>query len=176
MTFINKKTFTLILGLLCAPLLLTGCYEEYEYYDSDLDGSIEEEEFNDSFESTYFYEGWDLDNDGYLSEEELYSGTFEAIDDNADNVITQNEFTVADHMLTDYAGMDYGSFSEWDDNTDGMLDYQEYSEAVGSLGIYYEWDDNGDNLIETNEFNDALYEGWDLNEDGVIDEEEFDFI
>lgn len=81
-----------------------GLYDSdyYSNWDSDVGGSLTEEEWSVGIESWSEYDGnvgfsdWDLNNDNEISEDEFGNGFFDTVDEDKNNTIDQNEWSLFD--------------------------------------------------------------------------------
>ncbi|HET8854578.1 MAG TPA: hypothetical protein VFM60_01530 [Salinimicrobium sp.] len=62
-------------------------------------------------------------------------------------------------------------FDEFDSNTDGMIDSDEFSETYSSE--LPDWDGDGDGMLDDQEFNDLTFNRIDVDQDGNISEEDW---
>lgn len=70
-----------------------------------------------------------------------------------------------------------GSFSKHDADSNGQLSKDEFYGTAADMGRYSDWDANSDGLLDENEWNDAEFSydlnTWDGNSDGYVDAGEF---
>lgn len=62
-------------------------------------------------------------------------------------------------------------FDQYDNNTDGMIDSDEFSETYQSE--LPDWDGDGDGMLDDQEFNDLTFNRIDADQDGYISEEDW---
>lgn len=83
---------------------------------------------------------FDADGDGMVSDSEFETGLFDTWDADDDSLIAENEW--GDH---DLFGDDVG-FGDYDANTDGFWDENEFGTAYNESGIYENYDSAGDGI------------------------------
>lgn len=97
----------------------------YGAWDPNTDTQIDENEFFEMFGNGDYYSQWDADGDGMLAEEEWKEGFSDTYED--------REYD--------------GAFGDWDSNSDGYLDSDEYS-----AGTFNMWDEDGNGYIDNDEY------------------------
>jgi hypothetical protein len=63
--------------------------------------------------------------------------------------------------------------AEWDADSDGVINQEEFNAGWGDVGSYGEWDADGDGSLTEEEFNTGLFDGYDADDSGAIEEPEF---
>lgn len=90
---------------------------------------------------------------------------FGVVDANADGNVTTDEFYGA--------ASDAGLYADWDTDSDGLIEENEFSE-IGGDWDYDTWDANSDGYLDSGEFYDGYYGNYDSDEDGHWDNGEWD--
>lgn len=86
----------LVLGLAAAPVMAA---EDWDAWDANDDGILDNDEFNTGFGEAGVYDSWDGDGDGALSEDEFNAGVFGGYDKDDSGAIEEPEFgDVGDDM------------------------------------------------------------------------------
>ncbi len=67
-------------------------FNQYTYWDQDKDGHLDSNEIKTLVQKTGLYSKWDTDLDGKVNSEEFAKGTFNAYDDNNDNMLSLDEW------------------------------------------------------------------------------------
>lgn len=91
--------------------------------------------------------------------------SFATMDDNGDDKISKDEY---------YGSItDAGTYSDWDLNSDGLIDEDEFGE-LGYDWDYDTWDADTNGYVDSGEFYDGYYATYDANEDGHWQNGEWD--
>lgn len=90
---------------------------------------------------------------------------FNDYDTNGDSNLTADEF---------YGSVaDWGTYSDWDANGDGLVDENEWNDLGWDYSYNY-WDADSDGYLDSGEFYDGVYDTYDANEDGHWNNGEWD--
>ena len=65
---------------------------QYNQFDANRDGYIDNDEYYEGFRNTDFYSSYDRDRNGSLNQDELNSGVYDRIDEDQDGSINQREY------------------------------------------------------------------------------------
>lgn len=94
-----------------------------------------------------------------------FAASFSELDSDGNQELSRDEF---------YGGVaDIGTYSDWDANSDGLLDENEFNE-IGGDWDYDTWDADANAYVDSGEFYDGYYASYDANEDGHWDGGEWD--
>ncbi|SFH27415.1 hypothetical protein [Modicisalibacter xianhensis] len=64
-------------------------------------------------------------------------------------------------------------FNEWDSNSDGVVDYEEFDAGFDDEGVFDSWDANDDNMLDENEFGEGVFNTYDEDGNGDLSEDEY---
>ena len=91
--------------------------------------------------------------------------TFESMDTNDDRSISKDEY---------YGSIaDMGTYSDFDHDSDGLVDEDEFNEA-GFTGDFGRWDANNDSYLDSDELYEGVFDNYDANNDDLWDQDEWD--
>ena len=91
--------------------------------------------------------------------------SFGSVDADNSGTVTKDEF---------YGSVgDLGTYSNWDNNGDGLINEEEFSE-IGVNENFADWDANNDDYLDADEFYEGTYITFDENEDGHWQDNEWD--
>tara|TARA_B100001079_G_scaffold261356_1_gene262417 strand:+ start:673 stop:1044 length:372 start_codon:yes stop_codon:yes gene_type:complete len=102
-----------------------------------------------------------------LSATTVFAASFDQLDNNGDNTITKDE----------YFGSisDWGTYSDWDVNGDGLIDESEFDDGPFD-GTYTYYDYNNDGYLDSYELYDGVYTSYDANDDGIWNDNEWNMF
>ena len=141
-----------------------------EYWDSNRDGILSEEEFTSSFLEKYSVDKDDVD-DNKIDDEDFYLTTFSVIDANKDNTLSEGEFNWGrEYFYNDYTRSD---FDLYDMDNDGLISSSEYFDVMYDTDFFLAWDKNRDTFIDKKELASGVFKQWDLDGNNYINAEEF---
>lgn len=139
-------------------------------FDSNKDGSWDEEEFGNAFNRDFG--NWDNNSDHHLNSEEFYSSTFATTDASGDYLITEVEWNMGrEKVFRDFAGE--GDFERHDINKDNQIDHKEWTQGFKDSDWFMSYDSNNDKRISIEEWKKGLFNHWDANKDKILNEEEY---
>lgn len=119
---------------------------DFNSWDTDGDGYISNDEFNNSWGNQDYYASWDTDHNGVISNEEWQTGTITYYGKTKDWKHNKNN-----------------NFKAWDTDKNGTLDENEFRQ-----GSYNTWDYNHDGRISDQEYSDF---GATMNKDSMMDDD-----
>lgn len=143
----------------------------YDDFDTNMDGGIDQTEFNESYSETY--DQWDTNRDGTIDDREFYDTTYDRVDTNSDEYLDANEWNTGyDNIYGEYLGTNDNS--QFDVDGDQRISRDEYYTGMRDTDYYNTFDTNRDSGIDTDEMNEGVYNSMDQNQDGSIDRDEYD--
>ncbi len=145
----------------------------YAAWDTDRNQMLTDTEFR-TVASERGYTRWNTNNDTGIDRDEFGTGLFGLWDRDRNNELTEQEWRDGAGRWYGADG-NFGEFSAWDTNRDGMLDMNEYNLGIGTTGYYDRWDADRNSFVDENEFGTGLFSTWDTNRDSNIDANEWDF-
>ncbi|MEP6259931.1 MAG: EF-hand domain-containing protein [Gillisia sp.] len=157
------KTLTIIVDL-------TDYVPFRHYFDRNEDGTLDLEEFSETYPN-YFQDIWDADGDGYLDKEEFYNTHFINADYDWNNEISLGEWN--EGHLRMFANWTDKEFSVYDEDKNGKLSKEEWNKIFEASEWFETYDADSNNLVTQIELHNGFFNDWDLNNDGKIDEEEY---
>ncbi|RDC71938.1 hypothetical protein DLJ49_12655 [Rhodovulum sp. 12E13] len=159
----------LALGLAAAP----ASAQYLENWEFDENPEIDRAEYEAWWQDEGDFDAYDADADEGLGRSEFYVATYDMMDLNGDGMLTVAEWdTWADTRIgEDEVNLD---LSEWDQDGDDRITRAEYDEAAGEAPWFTDYDANTDDLIDAAEYRNGVFEWIDANDDGVITESEVD--
>jgi hypothetical protein len=89
--FLNDEEWKMNTSQLYRPYKGTDT-NTYTYWDQDKNGKLDNNEVKTLVEKTDLYSKWDENRDGKVDTNEFAKGTFNAYDDNGDNVLSLSEW------------------------------------------------------------------------------------
>ncbi len=145
--------------------------QEYEEFDANADGKIDEKEFQNIFSENF--SGWDHDGDGILTEKEFYDSVFDIIDANADGMLNSNEWDAGySFIFGDFLGTP--NSSQFDLNGDHKVSREEFHGSIRFSDFFSFYDENGDGSVELKEFNNGVFAHWDRDRNQYIEKSEYE--
>lgn len=147
---------------------------DYSRWDADNNNFIDNSEFKSAFTTSPYYGKWNTNSNDFIDKEEFYQGYIKMIDQNKDGALNQEEWQqgIKSYFGTD-GEEDYGEFSEWDQNGDGTVDADEFSQHMDQTKLFKDWDQNGDDKLHEEEFAEKTFAMWDTDGNGMIEAEEY---
>lgn len=146
----------------------------YEDWDTDQNEIIDNNEFDNVFTNSPYFDNWNQNGDDYISEEEFYEGYLMMMDADQDSELGPSEWDEAFNAY--FGGLDYDkdtAFKDWDVNQDGTLTKEEIRSALEETDYFDKWDHNNNNRIDENEFAESTFTTWDTDGDGYVQAEEY---
>jgi len=144
--------------------------DSFDGFDQNADGSLDRNEFSNSFPNNF--SNYDVDGDAMLNEDEFNDANFRNADTNNDGSLDQDEFNAGvAGMYGNYAGEeDFGTF---DTDADGTLSMDEFREGFSGTDQFGNYDTNADGTIDDSELSEGYFNDFDRNADGTIDADEY---
>lgn len=171
-------------------LLITGaCVERgsnneaengaYTSEEADANEIRDNSDFEEAFTNSPYFNQWDHNSDKKIGQDEFYKNYFTMIDENNDNVLSEQEWQ--DGIKSFFGSEGLGSegeikssdFSKWDTNGDGNVQPEEFTKYLKDTQYFDEWDNNSDGQLEEKEFAEKAFHMWDTDGNGVIEADEF---
>jgi len=169
-----------IIFLTAFAFIFFSCNDEgrseftYEDWDTDQNAIIDNNEFDNVFTNSPYFDTWDQNNNDYISEEEFYEGYITMMDSDQSGDLGPSEWDEAFNAY--FGGLDYEkdtAFKDWDVNQDGTLTSEEIMSALEETDYYDKWDHNNNDRIDENEFAESTFTTWDTDGDGYVQAEEY---
>lgn len=145
-------------------------YSEFSQYDSNRDGSFDQNEFVEHYESDF--RAMDMDEDGSLNEEEFNASIFQIIDRDRNSTINEPEWNRSKEVILN-EGTGKMKYTELDTNGDSQITREEWKKRFEASNLFTSYDSDNDNLIQLEEWNNGFFNTLDKDDNGSIDEEEF---
>lgn len=166
----KTKTLIILSAFLLTTTLSFCQVEGYGKFDANADGTLDRTEFdemnNDGFSN------WDSNRDEVINDREFYDRTYRNLDANQDNQLSQDEWGDGyDRMYGDY--LDTNKYNQFDANSDGFIDNDEYYEGFRDTDFYNSYDKDGDKSLTREEFNAEVYDRMDQDRDGSLNQKEY---
>lgn len=93
--------------------------------------------------------------------------SFESMDTNENREISKDEY---------YGSIaDMGTYSDFDWNSDGLIEENEFSE-IDVDGDFDAWDANNDDYLDSGEFYDGVFDQYDADNNDIWDNNEWDDV
>lgn len=175
-------------ALLVSTAILTAgpAFAQYiDEWDANDDGVLSEEEWGTGFTEAGLFSEWDEDESGTIGDDEFATGLFGWFDDDDDGELTAEEW---DEGFDNWYGEQAVNldFSNWDDNEDGYVDEEEFTDAFTDAGLFGDFASEsglvGEEETEAfsaaeyevgeDEFLGGLFNWFDEDEDAALGEEE----
>lgn len=83
-------------------------------------------------------------------------------------------FLTSAALLTAVPAFAQTSFSEWDEDGDGILTQEEWDAGVADSGVFDSWDGDDDGVVSAAEYEDGLFDWFDDDDDGALTVSEWD--
>ena len=159
---------TVSTALIAAP----AAAQIFDEWDADADEFLSPAEFEPGLETTGWFGEWDENEDDLLAEEEFETGLFGVFDDNDDDALSVDEW---DQGIDAWYGEETVNFtfSNWDDDGDGVLSRDEFTDALGATGLYGGFAGYNQELTQA-EFDEGLVDWYDDDDDDLLGEDEWD--
>ncbi|MFP4060041.1 MAG: hypothetical protein ACOCXD_00500 [Bacteroidota bacterium] len=163
----------IIAGLIA--ILIMACKREVElsFNDFDKNGNdqVERREFVDVFVKHY-YDDWNTKDNEYLDDEDFYMSTYMLWDENNDDLLSREEWTMGyEHYYGQYID---DEFEELDKDVNGYIDYNEFLNAIAKTDIFADWDIDASRYINEKELAVGVFENWDIDSSNTLDKHEFE--
>lgn len=159
-------TFTFFFATVTAYAQVGANYTAYEDWDADYDGYVEQDEWTEGYETSGVFDDWDADDNNNLSANEYVDKNWNNWDNNDDNELNSLEWNNTVSGLYEENGYSlYGSFDDWDADSDGAVNADEYEAGISDSGWWDDWDTNNDNYLNEDEFGDGMYSYYDEDDD-----------
>lgn len=145
-------------------------YSEFSQYDANSDSRYDRKEYKETYKNRF--SELDSDSDGSLNKDEFYAATFEFVNEDADNFISEEEWDKGNENILKErtAGKDFSAF---DTNKDKQISSEEWKKAFEQSNWFVTYDANKDEMIQEDEWDNGFFDDWDLDDDGSWNEEEF---
>ena len=167
---IMRFMLLVVMGLFISSSVIAQ-NSEFEDWDEDGDGLIERHEFVDKFVDEYF-QAWDPENEKGIIEEGFFRESFAGLDTDNDNMLSDEEWLIGyNYFYDDY--LVYDDIVAIDSDGDGLIEYQEYSDALYETAYFTDVDLDADNYISEYELAYYVFDNWDTNDTGLINRSEF---
>lgn len=126
---------------------------------------LSEHEVERQFRGDGHYRRWRAD--GRLDAHALHARLFILWDRDRDGALDGAEWGAASGW---WLGRDYprGDWNDWDTDGDGVVDFDEFAQALQARGYFRGWDIDTDGEISFDEWLDAIYTAADLDDDGEL--------
>lgn len=92
-------------------------------------------------------------------------------DEDDDARLTEAEWN--EDAATWFGTADYGTWGDWDTNTDEYLTAEEFTAGLNQSGLMRGWDADRTGAIEGGEFGEGLFGVFDTNDDTYLDTNEW---
>lgn len=145
-------------------------YSEFSQYDSNRDGSFDQNEFVEIYKSEF--RKMDKDNDGSLNKEEFYAFIFQIVDQDSDSTIIKSEWNRRKEGIFN-GGIGKKKYTELDSNGDNQIGLEEWKKGFEESDWFTSYDSDNDNLIQLEEWNRGFFDILDDDNNGSLNEEEF---
>lgn len=125
--------------------------EEFNEYDVNTDRQWDRDEFNTRMDERRTFDNWDTDRDGTINEDEFNDGTRNWQNQNMgteENTTGTTGMEGTGTTGTTETTNDVGTFNDWDTNRDGTIDQDEYNE-----GTFNAWDTDRNGTLSNEEYN-----------------------
>lgn len=160
----NSGMIFFILLIFSAPVAMA---QDFDDYDIDTDGLIDENEFNEAHD--WGLPDWDQDGNEMLNDDEFNEFTYNTIDVDDDMEISRTEWEDGFEMYGDQTE----DFSQFDTDGDEIITSEEFINEMEDSEYFNEIDKNNDGNIDESELDEKIFDDYDENEDERLDEEEF---
>lgn len=167
MKTINAK---LLLVLFLFVSSVTYAQVDYNDYDANRDGGIDQTEFNERYQNNI--SDWDADGDDYVSDREFYDANFNRFDRDRDNNLSQDEWNEGYNSIYS-AYLSTNDYDTYDADGDKNISNDEFYDTMRSTDYYSNFDANRDNRVDRNELGEGVFNEADQNQDGTLDENEY---
>ncbi|UJH92398.1 hypothetical protein LZ575_07720 [Antarcticibacterium sp. 1MA-6-2] len=166
MKTINAKLLVLFLFVSS----VTYAQVDYNDYDANRDGGIDQTEFNEGYQNGM--SDWDADGDDYISDREFYDANFNRFDRDRDNNLTQDEWNEGYNSIYS-AYLSTNDYDTYDADRDKNISNDEFYNTMRSTDYYSNFDANRDNKVDRTELGEGVFNEADQNQDGILDENEY---
>ncbi len=148
-----------------------GASHGFTGWDANADMQLEESEFSQRFTESSPFRTWDADGSGSLNENEFAEGTFGLWDEDRNNVIDESEFNSWSNR---WFGNDFTeTYADWNAAGGEGLTSDAFSERFRETGLYGEWDLDSTGDINEQEFSQGVFGLFDKDESGSVDQNEW---
>lgn len=162
------KTNFFILFMMISSVSFAQVYEDF---DTNMDGTVDRDEFNQTY--TDSYSQWDQNQDGQLDDREFYETNFNRMDADRDGTLSNNEWNDGyDDIYGEY--LRTSDYEQFDENDDGMVSSEEFYTGMSESDFYTSYDTNMNGRVDQDELNQGVFDNWDEDRDGTIDRNEYD--
>jgi len=160
-----------VLGAFLCMCAVGFCQEEaYDKFDANADGNLDRTEFDEMYDSGF--SSWDFNGDEVINDREFYDRTYQNLDRNQDNQLSQEEWGEGyERMYGDY--LDTNKYNQFDANSDGHIDNGEYYDGFRNTDFYSSYDKDGNGSLSQEEINSGVYDRMDQDKDGSINQREY---
>ena len=165
------KTLKGILFMLCLMVSSVAFSQVYDDFDTNGDGGIDQDEFNETYSNSY--DQWDVNDDGVIDDREFYDFTYDRLDTNSDEYLDNNEWDEGyDNIYGEYLATD--DRIEFDVDGDQRISKDEFYQGMRETDYYNTYDANRDGSIDSDEINRGVYDSLDDNRDATVDRDEYE--
>lgn len=161
-------------------ILSTACQPDtknnrYDNWDANQNSGIDDQEFENAFTTSSYYEQWNDDGNQVVTRDEFAQGFLSVIDRDENDVLSEQEWQQAkDAYFSDVSVDGYQQLSDWDQNGDQQVQLNEFQSILDDLDYYSEWDDDGNGELNELEIAQGVFAMWDTDGNGVIEAEEYE--
>lgn len=140
-------------------------------WDTNANMQLEETEFSQRFGESSPFRTWDADASGNLDESEFAEGTFGLWDENRDSFVDENEFNSWSNR---WFGNEFNeTYEDWNAAGEEGLTSDAFTERFRESGMYGEWDLDSTGDLNEQEFSQGVYGLFDRDESGSVDQTEW---
>jgi Ca2+-binding EF-hand superfamily protein len=117
---------------------------------------------------TYTY-SYDQNADGIITPDEFTTYVYRQSDVNRDNFLEDDEWNMTTTRWYKPYNVESQTYTYWDTDKDSRLSSMEVNELVTKTGLYSKWDVNTDGQLSDQEFRAGTFKAYDDDADGSID-------
>ena len=139
-------------------------------FDENSDNQLDRNEVPNTYQNNF--EEWDADGDGSLNNEEFYGTVFSNTDADDDDGINEEEWTTGLNSMFGNR-VEEGDFATFDADGDGILDSNEWNEGFADSEWFQTYDGDDDDMVTETEWDEGLFGDWDTDDDDLINEDEY---
>ena len=166
----SEATFFLLIQL-TLTFHTASSQSEFDTYDLDGSGYVDNVEYDAAVRETQAFDYWDSDDDGLMEAEEYTSGVREIYDHDDDMSIDRVEWNRPRPYSRDMGNMD-----TYDRNMDGVVDEQEWDADSSEMTFDSAYDEDGDSYLNESEYSNMTYDYADADGDNRLNRNEFNSL